>query len=355
VVSPAGALVLGSLLALAAALLAVLLLLNLLHRRADARAAELRRALEPRLAAWRVRTPASGEMAWLGALSGADRRTVLLAVLGTLPDLEPAEGDRVRLVLRWSWLAGSALAGLTHRSPARRAEACRIAGRLGEPEAVPRLLERLGDREPAVRREAIRALGDLRAVEAVDRIAAAIEEMGEWSNLLLVMALVRMGPASAGRIGALLGTSGSPGMTKALLQVTGRIGVATDPGLIRSLAAHPDPEVRVEAVRALGAVAPDAASSAVCAAAMDDSEWPVRALAAWAIGRVGDDGALARLERAMGDPAYWVRHHVAAAMAALGPRGEDALRRGLVNDNPFVRDMAAQTLFMRALAEEEAA
>ena len=60
-------------------------------------------------------------------------------------------------------------------------------------------------------------------------------------------------------------------------------------------------------------------------------------------------------ERAMGDQAYWVRHHVAEAMAALGTRGEAALRRALTHDNPFVRDMAAQTLFMRALAEGEAA
>jgi HEAT repeat protein len=355
VVSLSGALVLGALLVLAAALATALLLLNLLHRRADARAARIRRRLEPMLAAWRARPAAQEEVAWLGALSGADGRTALVAALDSLPGLEPEAGERLRLVLRRSGLAGSAMGGLTHRSPARRAAACRIAGRLGGPEAVPRLLERLGDPAPAVRCEAIRALGDLRAVETVDRIAAAIEAMGEWPNLLLVMALVRMGPESAARIGALLATSGSPGMTKALLQVTGRIGVASDPALIRSLAAHPDPEVRVEAVRALGAVAPDAESAAVCVAAMDDPEWPVRALAAWALGRVGDDRALARLERAMGDPAYWVRHHVATAMAALGARGEDALRRGLVHDKPFVRDMAAQTLFIRALAEGEAA
>jgi len=88
---------------------------------------------------------------------------------------------------------------------------------------------------------------------------------------------------------------------------------------------------------------------------MDDAEWPVRALAAWSLGRVGDERALPRLARAMGDPAYWVRHHVAEAMAALGQPGAAALRRGLEDANPFVRDMAAQALFMRALAEGEAA
>jgi len=86
---------------------------------------------------------------------------------------------------------------------------------------------------------------------------------------------------------------------------------------------------------------PDA--SAVCLDAMDDPEWPVRALAASSLGRLRDERAVPRLARAMGDPAYWVRHHVAEAMAALGEPGAEALRQGLHDANPFVRDMAAQT------------
>jgi hypothetical protein len=57
----------------------------------------------------------------------------------------------------------------------------------------------------------------------------------------------------------------------------------------------------------------------------------------------------------MGDPAYWVRHHVAEAMASLGEPGAEALRRARHDANPFVRDMAAQALFMHALPEGEAA
>jgi HEAT repeat protein len=206
-----------------------------------------------------------------------------------------------------------------------------------------------------VRREAIRALGDLRAREAIPRIVDAIEAMGGWSNLLLVMALVRMGPESAPAVAALLVASRSPGMTKALLQVTGRLGLATNPGTIRALASHPDPEIRVEAVRVLGSIEPSPDASAVCLDAMNDPEWPVRALAASSLGRLRDERAVPRLARAMGDPAYWVRHHVAGAMAALGEPGVEALRQGLHDANPFVRDMATQTLFMHGHAEGEAA
>jgi HEAT repeat protein len=226
---------------------------------------------------------------------------------------------------------------------------------LGQADAIPPLVERLRDPDTAVRGQAIGALADLGAVEALGPVVEAIDASADWGNLLAVMALARMGPASTPQVGALLETSRSPAMTKALLQVTGLLGVAADPAAVRALATHPDPEIRIEAVRALGTLAPDVESFTVCLAAMDDPEWPARALAARSLGRLGDTRAIPRLERAMGDTAYWVRHHVAEAMAGLGVAGEAALRRGLDDANPFVRDMAEQVLFMRALPEGGAA
>ena len=354
VASPAGA-ALIVLLAIAAGMLAVLLLLNWWHRLGDRRQARVRRTVTAMLTAWRQRPLTPGELLWLSAQGRAGGRTALTACLEALPALPPETAGRVRDALTRSGLAVRELARLADRDASSRAAACRVAGRLGETSAVPALIERLRDESPDVRRAAVRALGELRALEAIDPMSDTIEAMGEWTNLLLVMALVRMGPSAAPAIGRLLLASRSPAMTKALLQVTSRIGVATDPGLVRRLAAHRDAEVRVEAVRVLGAVAPDADSAAVCLDAMDDAEWPVRALAAWAVGRVGDDRALARLSRAMGDPAYWVRHHVAEAMGALGERGAAALRLGLTDQNPFVRDMAAQALYMRAARAGEVA
>lgn len=338
-------------------LLAALLLVNWWHRRRDARAERLRRGLQPLLAGPARRDPAPSELAWMDGLSPGDGRMVLVAGLEALPGLDAAVAARVRDVLRRSRHGRREVARLRHRSALRRIEACRFAGRLGDTDAVPLLLERLGDRDSGVRREAIRALGDLRAVATVGAIVEAIEAMGEWGNLLLLMALIRMGPESAPAIGTLLDgpEPRSPAMIKALLQVTSRLGVATDPAAIRALASHADPEIRVEAVRVLGCLAPDPASAEVCLAAMDDPEWPVRAIAASSLGRLGEARALSRLAGAMGDPAYWVRHHVAEAMAALGEPGTAALREALHDANPFVRDMATQTLFMSALVAGEAA
>jgi HEAT repeat protein len=323
------------LMALAALLLAALLVLNWWHRRRDERLARLS----------------------LDDLMHAESRLELIACLDALPGLDPAEVDRVRDMLSLSHAARRERARLGSHSASLRAEACRFAGRLGDTTAVPRLVELLCDRDPAVRREAIRALGELRAVGAVPDIADAIEGLKEWSNLLLLMALIRMGPACGPAIGALLAepAARSPAMLKGLLQVSSRIGMATDPAVIRSLASHDDMEIRVEAVRVLGAIEPDPRSGDVCLAAMDDAEWPVRAIAASSLGRLRDERAVARLRGVMGDPAYWVRHHVAEAMASLGEPGAEGLRDALDDANPFVRDMAAQALFIRGLAEGEAA
>lgn len=349
--APAAAAVLAAFLGLTAALAVLLLLLNWRHRRADRREAELRATMRPILAAWAERPATADEIARVTSLPRDDERTALAAALEALAELPPQAAGRLRAAIRVSGLARRELGRLAHRDPARRAAACQVAGRIRQTGAIPVLRQRLRDPAAEVRRAAVGALGELGAVEAIEEIAETIEELGEWSNLLLVMALVRLGPAAAPAIARLLGASRSAAMTKALLQATGRIGVAADPFLVRTLASHPDGEIRVEAVRVLGAIPPDPASAAVCFDRMDDVEWPVRALAARSIGRLGDARALGRLRRAMGDPAYWVRQHVADAMAALGAAGVAALRDGLTDENPFVRDMAAQALYLRAARE----
>src|SRR5262245_19574456 len=178
--------VLLGLTAIAALLLATLLGLNWWHRRRDEGIARLS----------------------LDDLSHAENRLELVACLEALPGVDAAEANRVRDMLSLSAAGRRELAGLESSYASRRAEACRFAGRLGDTAMVPRLIELLCDRHPAVRREAIRALGQLRAVETVPDIADAIEGLKEWNNLLLLMALVRMGPACAPAIGALLAEPG---------------------------------------------------------------------------------------------------------------------------------------------------
>ena len=306
-----------------------LLLVNRLHASRDARRAVLERQAELMLTAWHQGRPIPGGLVPWSRLSDADQRVMLTYWAHALPSLEGWRAAAARREFRRAGVLAPVTAGIGHRSPRRRAEACRMLGRLGGADAVRPLIERLRDRAPVVRREAIGALADLGAVEAVVDIVRAIDATGDWGNLLTTMRLVRLGPGAIPAIGALLASASTPDMLKALLQVTGPLGGAADPDRVRRLALHRDPEVRVEALRTLGSIGPDADSVTICLAAMDDPEWPVRALAAASLGRLGEPGAVPRLERAMGDPAYWVRHHVAGALLALGPAGLEALTRAL--------------------------
>jgi hypothetical protein len=333
---------------LAAVLMVALLLLNRLHASRDARHKVLERQADLMLAAWAAGRPVPGDLVPWARLSDGDQRVMLAWWAHSLPSLDEWRGAAARAELRSAGMMKPVTAGLGHRSAARRAEACRLLGRLGGKDALRPLIERLRDRKVSVRREAIGALADLRAVEALVDVVRAIDVMGDWGNLLTAMRLVRLGPGAIPAISALLASASSPEMLKALLQVSGRLGGVADPDRVRRLALHRDPEVRVEALRTLGAITPDPDSVTICLAAMDDAEWPVRALAAASLGRLGDATAVPRLEQAMGDSAYWVRHHVAGALLALGPAGAKALTRARESSNPFVRDMAAQAIWLGA-------
>ncbi|MGH7517459.1 MAG: HEAT repeat domain-containing protein [Gemmatimonadales bacterium] len=344
-----------ALLAAVALLVLALFAANRAHGRRAERALRLEQAFEEILRGWAQRDPRSQEIDQLASLRNCDRIPLFHVGLRIMLELDANAAERVRNGLQHAGYLDREVANLRHRSVGRRADACRILGRLGFAAAIPALIGRLEDRDPLVRRRAIAALGDLRAIEALDRIAATLEALGGWGDMLAIIALSRMGPASVPRVGALLETSTSPPMIKALLQVTAQLGLASDPAFVRQLARHDDPEVRVEAVRALGQIPPDAESVEVCLTALDDPAWPTRALAARSIGRLGDSRAIPRLERAMGDTAYWVRHHAGQALARLGEPGREALERRLADTNPFVRDMATQMLFTSATARPAAA
>ena len=340
------------LLASAALLVVSLFLLNRIHAYRAEALLRLERVLEQTVLAWVRDDLPRDEARQLSQLRGSDRDLLLRVCFRVLPSLDPDGIERVRAGLKRWGLLDRELANLRHRTAARRADACRLLGRLGWQPAIPALIERLGDGHPLVRQRAIAALGDLHAVHALEPIVRTLEATASWTDLVAIMALSRMGPESVPQVDALLRASRSPAMTKGLLQMTAQLGQATDPVLIRAFARHADPEVRVEAVRALGHIPADAESVAVCLTALDDPAWPTRALAARSLGRLGDSEAIPRLERAMGDTAYWVRHHAGQALAALGGTGRDALQQRLADPNPFVRDMATQMLFTNALVGE---
>ncbi len=121
---------------------------------------------------------------------------------------------------------------------------------------------------------------------------------------------------------------------------------------LTALAEHPDPEVRTQAVRALGGY-PHSASVAALTRAATDAAWPVRAHAVRSLGMLADSATLPEVRAALRDGEWWVRLRAALALTRFGPGGRNALLEAEVGADPSARDMARLVLGLPAQALAE--
>ena len=121
---------------------------------------------------------------------------------------------------------------------------------------------------------------------------------------------------------------------------------------LTALAEHPDPEVRTQAVRALGGY-PHPASVAALTRAAADAAWPVRAHAVRSLGMLADSATLPEVRAALRDGEWWVRLRAALALTRFGPGGRNALLEAEVGADPSARDMARLVLGLPAQALAE--
>lgn len=330
-----------------ALMLCWLMLLNYRHERRLRREAAIRATFEPRFTDWLTRAPLTTELARIKALPATDALVFLKLCAEYLTITRSRLAERVGHLLQESGLFTREINRLRHRSWGVRADACWNLGRLTIRESIPPLIARLDDRHPVVRISAIIALSNLRAAEAVVPIIRSLEKYKGWADLRAGMALQKIGPQIGSQIEELLQTPLSPEALKTSLQIIGQLNTAGNPALIRRFALHADPEIRVDAVRALSRIEPDDESVEICISALMDDHWPVRAIAAQSLGLLADRRAIEFLEISMSDQQYWVRHHAAEALSRLGEQGLQSLARQARSEDQFVREMAAQMLFIK--------
>jgi HEAT repeat protein len=278
------------------------------------------------------------------------RQDDILAVLEAgFPSLGAVERDRARDNARERGFVADRLAALTHRDPTIRGRAALILGRLGVAEAVGPLAARLADPDADVRHAAVRALGLVGDEDAAWVLVGALES----------------GVVHADRI---LEHLGHPWAVPVLLEgaqidqlrsvhgvLAEALGLAGDPRAASSLAAlllRGTPEERTRSCRALGRTG-DQRFVRFLVRALGDREWPVRAQAAAALGRLGadDDATVRALEHGLSDTAWWVRHNCADALAGSA-LGTLALRRTLErSDDRYARERASEALAVRAVRD----
>ena len=261
---------------------------------------------------------------------------------------------------RWEPLS-LALAGCAHTrrerralrddSPWRRELAARRLALIAEP-ASRRALRAALERGPEiVTLAAAVTLGRYRDAQTLRWLLAHPESLARRAPRARVAVLRAYGRGALPVLAeALERGRGDAALERALVETLGLGRHAPATVVIERRLASSEAEVRVAAARALGHLrAGDSARALI--AALEDEAWPVRAVAAWALGRIGTvttSGAapgIGALAVRLTDRAWWVRRHAAYALREMGEPGRAALRQAADRSpDPYARDIAREAL-----------
>jgi HEAT repeat protein len=247
------------------------------------------------------------------ARSEAAARDLAAAADTAWPRLVQSERDLLRYHVRAAGIA-AALERATHSLiPQRRAGAAAALGELRLEEACPRLEGLLHDRNIRVRIAAARALGCLGTPAAARALLAALEA-GLVPEQRLVEALG--GPWAEGPLLAAFRAPRTVALRVPLADALGRTGSRAAAEALVTAVPAASVDLRVRIVRALARLG----ETGAVRAAMSDPHGRVRAQAAWALGRMGDQGAYDLLEARLLDSAPRVRANCIAALRRLATR-----------------------------------
>ena len=233
---------------------------------------------------------------------------------------------------------------LAHEDEEIRRLAVERLSLLPGPEAVPCLVERLGDPSWRVRKSAVERLtahGDVSpAVRALVAALADGENSGRRNAAL--EALTRFGDAA---VPALLEASHDPDVDvrKQVVDALGVIGAASAAERLIALLGDPDPNVRAAAAEALGALDARGVETPLLGCIDLDAEPLVRLSALRSLAKLRSPVPVARLQAALADPLLRP-----AAFAVLGasddPAAWETLLKGLSASSRSSREAAMEAI-----------
>jgi hypothetical protein len=233
----------------------------------------------------------------------------------------------------------------------KRLETARFLAVAATPEDTPRVLALLRDPHPAVH---IAAVATLERVESAALTTAALERLPRLTltvGAYYAGMLRRSRPVVVPLLLKMLRRADDPALPR-LLEFAGRLKEPALRERLTALGTHPDPEVRVQAARAVGSF-PHPESVAALRGLASDPAWAVRAQALRSLGMIADPSTLPLVRDALRDPEWWVRLRAGLALTRFAAAGRNTLLEQEVGAEPAARDMARLVLGLSAQALAE--
>ncbi len=230
----------------------------------------------------------------------------------------------------------------------RRLEGIRLLGVTGGGDVVDVLVDGLRDNHAIVRLAAARSLGRIRSPKAIKPMLEIMTETQKLSRRQLAQTLVAFGPVTHPALRQIVAEADEretdQRFVATALEVLAITGDHESGPVIRDALLSDNMEVRIAAFKSV-VILHLPLSSEELIRGLTDSEWPVRAQAAIASGKVGSEAILDPLGNCLTDQSWWVRQNAGAALYELGPKGIDRLALiSKTSEDRFARDMAFRTL-----------
>ena len=332
------------------AALVVLIVLNRWFRlRRSTRLQPRREAIDASMRRW-----AAGSVPMAGVLVGLARLPTPLAIDALVKWSARVPGERWRQLaqaLEHTWWTRLVRANSASARWWKRLECARFLSVAAVPRDIERLTRLINDPHPAVH---VAAVASLERMENTSLTLAALDRLPKLAPTVqayYAAMLVRSRPVVIDHLQKRLRRVDDPALAR-LAEFAARLAEPALRERLTALAAHRDPEVRIQSARALGSF-PHRDSVAALQRLVSDDAWAVRAQAVRSLGMIAEAGTLPLVTAALQDTVWWVRLRAALALMRFAAPGRNALLAAETGPNPFASATAKMILGLapQALAE----
>src|SRR5213592_3482785 len=330
--------------------LIVLIVLNRWFRlRRSTRLSPRREAIDASMRRW-----AAGTTPLAGVLVGLSRLPVPLAIDAIVKWSALVPGARWRQLaqaLEHTWWARLVRTNSTSARWWKRLECARFLSVAAMPHDVARLTCLINDRHPAVH---VAAVASLERMENTALTLTALDRLPQLAPTVqayYAAMLLRSRPVVIDHLQKRLRRVDDPALPR-LAEFAARLAEPALRERLTALAAHADPEVRIQSARGLGSF-PHRESVAALKNLVTDDTWAVRAQAVRSLGMIADVSTLPLVQAALQDNVWWVRLRAALALIRFAAPGRKALLEAEVGSDAFARATAQMVLGLPAQALAE--